>query len=78
MNMACVSSHRCLGSLVARTKECQIKIFKFLEEINLSRQKQSYHFYQSWNFSAKHIIYTLIRKGVGVNLASVELSMNFL
>ena len=33
-----------------------------LEEINLSRQKQNYRFYlfdKSWNFSVKHVIYTI-------------------
>ena len=45
MNMACVSSHRCLGSLVVRKKEVQLKRFIFprenkSREINLSRQNK--------------------------------------
>ena len=62
MNMTCVSSHRCLGSLVVRKKEFQIKGFISLEEINLSRQKQNYRLYlfdQSLYFPAKHVIYIL-------------------
>ena len=58
--MACVSSHRCLGSLVVRKKEFRLKRFISLEEINLSRQKQNYRFYlfdKPWNFSVKHVIY---------------------
>ena len=38
MNMTCVSSHRCLGSLVVRKKEFRLNGFISLEEINLSRQ----------------------------------------
>ena len=38
MDKTCVSSHRCLGSLVVRKKEFQLKGFISLEEINLSRQ----------------------------------------
>ena len=41
INMTYVSSHLCLGSLVVRKKEFQLKGFISLEEINLSRQKQS-------------------------------------
>ena len=62
MNMACVSSQRCLGSLVVRKKEFQLKRFISLEEINLSRQKQNYRFYlfdKSWNFSIKPVILLL-------------------
>ena len=62
MNMTCVSSHQCLGSLVVRKKEFRLKRFISLEEINLSRQKQNYHFYlfdKSWDFSVKHIIYNV-------------------
>ena len=44
MNMTCVSSHRCLGSLVVRKKEFQVKGFISLEEINLATQKQNYYF----------------------------------
>ena len=40
MKMKCVPSHRCLGSPVVRKKEFRLKGFIFLEEINLSRQKQ--------------------------------------
>ena len=32
MNMTCVSSHRCLGSLVVREKEFRLKRFISLEE----------------------------------------------
>ena len=32
MNMTCVSSHRCLGSLVVRKKEFRLKGFISLEE----------------------------------------------
>ena len=59
MNMTCVSTHRCLGSLVVRKKEFQLKGFISLEEINLSRQKQNYRFYlfdKSCYFPAKHVI----------------------
>ena len=42
MNMACVSSHQGLGSLVVRKKEFGPKGLISLEEINLSRQKQNY------------------------------------
>ena len=59
MNMTCVSSHRCFGSLMVRKKEFQLKGFISLEEINLSRQKQNYRFYlfdKSWYFPAKHVI----------------------
>ena len=62
MNMTCVSSHRCLGSLVVRKKESRLKGFISLEEINLSRQKQNYRFYlfdKSWYFPAKHVIYVI-------------------
>ena len=45
MNMTCVSSHRCLGSLVVKKKELQLMGFISLEEINLSRQNQNYRFY---------------------------------
>ena len=45
MNMTCVSFRRCLGSLVARKKEFQLKGFISLEEINLCKQKQNYRFY---------------------------------
>ena len=38
MNITCVSSHRCPGSLVVRKMEFR------LEEINLSRQKQNKDF----------------------------------
>ena len=58
MNKPCVSSHRCLGSLVVRKEEFRLKGFISLEEINLSRQKQQYGFYlfdKSWYLSAKHI-----------------------
>ena len=41
MNRICVSSHRCLGSLVVRKKEFRLKGFITTEEINLSRQKQN-------------------------------------
>ena len=57
MNMTCVSSHRCLGSLVFRKMEFR------LEEINLSRQKTKLRFYlfdKSWYFPAKHVIYNLM------------------
>ena len=60
MNMACVSSHRCLGSVVVWKKEFRLKGFISLEEINLSRQKQKYEFYlfdKLWYFPAKHVIY---------------------
>ena len=59
MSMACVSSHRCLGSLVVRKKEFQLKKFISVEEMNLSREKQNYRFYlfvKSWDISVKHII----------------------
>ena len=39
INKTCVSSHRCLGSLVVRKKEFRLKGFISLEEIDLSRQK---------------------------------------
>ena len=39
INMTCVSSHRCLGSLVVRKKEFCLKGFISLEKINLSRGK---------------------------------------
>ena len=42
IKMACVSSQRCLGSLVVRNKKLRLKGFISLEEINLSRQKQNY------------------------------------
>ena len=60
MNIACFSSHRCLGSLVARKKKFRLKRENSLEDINLSRQKQSYRFYlfdKSWNFSVWQVIY---------------------
>ena len=59
MKKTCVSSHRCLGSPVVRKKEFRLKGFISLEEINLSRQKQSYGFYvldKSWYLPAKHVI----------------------
>ena len=59
MNITCVSSHRCLGSLVVRKKKFQLKGFISLEDINLFRQKQNYRFYlfdKSWCFQAKHVI----------------------
>ena len=62
MNMTCVSSHRCFWSSVVRKKEFRLKGFFFLEEINLSRQKQNYRFYlfdKSWYFPAKHVIYSI-------------------
>ena len=65
MNMAYVSSHRCLGHLLDHLwseKGVPAKEIYFLEEINLSRQKQSYHFYlfyKSWNCSVKNVIYKL-------------------
>ena len=37
MNVTCVSSHRCLGSLVVRKKEFWLKIFISVEEIYRSR-----------------------------------------
>ena len=37
MNMTCVSSHRCLASLVVKKKEFRQKGFISLEEINFSR-----------------------------------------
>ena len=40
----CVSSHRCLGSLVVRKKEFRLKGFVSLEEINLSRQNKATDF----------------------------------
>ena len=40
MNMACVSSYRCLGSLVVRKKEFWLKRFISLEEIYHSRQNK--------------------------------------
>ena len=58
--MTCVSSHRCLESLVVRKKEFQLKIFNSLEVRNLSRQNKKYRFYlfdKSWDFSVKHVIY---------------------
>ena len=58
MNMTCVSSHQCLGSLVVR-KKFQLKGFISLEEINLSRQKLNYRFYsfdKSRYFPIKHVI----------------------
>ena len=61
--MKCVSSHRLLGSLVVRKKEFRLKRFISLEDINLSRQNQNFHFYilnKSWNFSVKHVIYTIL------------------
>ena len=57
-NMACVSSHRILESLVVRKKEFRLKGFISLEEINLSLQKQNCRFYlfdKSWYFPAKHV-----------------------
>ena len=45
MSMTCVSSHRCLRSLVVRKKEFRLKGFISLEEISLSGQKQNYRFY---------------------------------
>ena len=63
MNMACILSHPCLGSLVVRKKEFRPKKFISLEEINLSRQKQNYRFYlfdKSWNFPAKHVICSFV------------------
>ena len=62
MKMICFSSHRCLGSLVARKKEFRLKGFISLEEINLSRQKQNNRFYlfeKSWYLTAKHVIYNI-------------------
>ena len=60
MNMTCVSYNRCLGSIsVVGKKEFRLKGFIFLDEINLSRQKQNYRFYlfdKSWYFPAKHVI----------------------
>ena len=59
MNMTCVSSHRCLGSLMVREKEFQLKGLISREDINLSRQKQNYRFYlfdKSWYFSARYVI----------------------
>ena len=44
-NMTCVLSLPCLGSLVVRKMEFQLKGFISLEEIYLSRQKQNYRFY---------------------------------
>ena len=44
INMKCVSSHRCLGSLVVSKKEFRLNGFISLEEINLFRQKQNYSF----------------------------------
>ena len=44
MNMTCVSSYRCLGSLMVRKKEFRLKEFISLEEMNLSRQKKNYQF----------------------------------
>ena len=43
----CVSSHRCLGSLVVwvRKKEFWLKGFISIEKINPSRQKQNLLFY---------------------------------
>ena len=41
-------------------KKFEYPLFISVEEINLSRQKQSYRFYlfdKSWNFSVKHVIY---------------------
>ena len=63
MNMTCVSSHRCLWSVVVRKKEFRLKEFISLEEINISRQKQNYIFYlfdKSWYFSVKDVIYGVI------------------
>ena len=40
MNMACISSHRCLGSHVVRKNEFHLKRLISLEEINLSRQNK--------------------------------------
>ena len=42
MNMACVSSHPCLGSSVFRKKDFRLKGFISLGKINLARQKQNY------------------------------------
>ena len=59
LNMTCVSSHRCLGSPVVRKKEFRLKGFIFLEEINLSWEKQNYQFYlfdKSCYFPVKHVI----------------------
>ena len=64
MNKTYVSSHRCLGSPVVRKKEFQLKGFIFLEEINLSGQKQNYGFYlfdKSWYLPAKHVILYIYR-----------------
>ena len=44
INMTCVSSHRCLWSLVVRKKEFRLKGFISLEEINLSRQNNITNF----------------------------------
>ena len=63
MNMTCILSHRCLGSLVVKKKECRLKGFISLEEINLFRPNQNYQFYlydKSWYFSTKHVIYLII------------------
>ena len=44
--MTCVSSHRCLGSLVIRKKETVLaKEIYFPRENNRSRQKQNFRFY---------------------------------
>ena len=65
LNMACVSSHQCLGSPMVRKKEFRLKGFISLEEINLFRQKQNYRFYlfdKSWYFPIRHVIFTIKMK----------------
>ena len=60
MNMACVSSHQCLWSLVVRKKEFQLKRF-----ISIEVKNQSYRFYlfdKSWNFSVKHVTFLFINR----------------
>ena len=59
MNKTCFLSYRCLGSPLVGKREFRLKGFIFLEEINLSRQKQNYGFYlidKSWYLPAKHVI----------------------
>ena len=74
--MRCVSSHRCLVSLVVRRKEFRLKRFISLEEINLSGRKQNYRFYlfdKSWDFSVKYVILSFII--FTINDTSFELSV---
>ena len=60
MNMTCVSSHRCLRSLVVRKKGAGAKGFYFPRGNKSFYAKQNCLFYlfdKSWYFSAKHVTY---------------------